>query len=169
MKRGLYFGQFQPYTNGHKAFIGQMLKDVDELIIVIAGAQISHDPLHPFTAGQRLLMISRDLKNSGIPVSVIPIEDMTMNSLWVSHIKSMVPPFHVVYASNPLILKLFSEAGIETISPGTCPHEVLHGGELCSLMAAGDEWKAYMPEKTVQLILETDIIERIRAIFETDA
>jgi len=35
--------------------------------------------------------------------------------------------------------------------------------------AAGDEWKAYMPEETVQLILETDAIERIRAISQSDA
>lgn len=169
MKRGLYVAQFQPYTNGHRAFIGKMAGEVDELIIAIASAQVSHHPLHPFTAGQRLMMISHDAKNAGIPVSVIPVEDVRMNSLWVSHFRSMVPPFDVVYTSNPLFLQLFSEAGMKVISPGPCPHEVLHGEELCSLMADGDEWRVYLPEETVQIILQTGAIERIRAISQSDA
>jgi nicotinamide-nucleotide adenylyltransferase len=169
MRRGLYVAQFQPYTNGHRAFIRQMAGEVDELIIVIAGAQTSHDPLHPFTAGQRLLMVSHDVKNAGIPISVIPVEDVNMNSLWVSHIRSMVPPFDVVYASNPLVAQLFSEEGIEVIPPALRPHGVPHGKELCSLMAGGDEWKAHVPEETVQFILETGAIERIRAISRSDA
>ena len=72
MKRGLYVGRFQPYHNGHNSVIERIADEVDELIIGIGSAEISHDLRHPFTAGERVLMISRALKNIRIPVYIIP-------------------------------------------------------------------------------------------------
>ena len=107
MKRGLYVGRFQPYHNGHNSVIERIADEVDELIIGIGSAEISHDLRHPFTAGERVLMISRALKNIRIPVYIIPLEDVKRNALWVAHVKSMTPPFDVVYTSNPLVIELF--------------------------------------------------------------
>ena len=70
MKRGLYVGRFQPYHNGHNSVIERIADEVDELIIGIGSAEISHDLRHPFTAGERVLMISRALKNIRIPVYI---------------------------------------------------------------------------------------------------
>ena len=89
MKRGLYVGRFQPYHNGHNSVIERIADEVDELIIGIGSAEISHDLRHPFTAGERVLMISRALKNIRIPVYIIPLEDVKRNALWVAHVKSM--------------------------------------------------------------------------------
>ena len=115
MKRGLYVGRFQPYHNGHNSVIERIADEVDELIIGIGSAEISHDLRHPFTAGERVLMISRALKNIRIPVYIIPLEDVKRNALWVAHVKSMTPPFDVVYTSNPLVIELFREAA--SVSP----------------------------------------------------
>ena len=82
MKRGLYVGRFQPYHNGHNSVIERIADEVDELIIGIGSAEISHDLRHPFTAGERVLMISRALKNIRIPVYIIPLEDVKRNALW---------------------------------------------------------------------------------------
>ncbi|HJJ33958.1 MAG TPA: adenylyltransferase/cytidyltransferase family protein, partial [Methanocorpusculum sp.] len=57
--RGLYIGRFQPFHNGHKAVAEYIAEEADELIVGIGSPQISHEPQHHFTAGERILMITR--------------------------------------------------------------------------------------------------------------
>ncbi|ABN06938.1 nicotinamide-nucleotide adenylyltransferase [Methanocorpusculum labreanum Z] len=169
MIRGLYVGRFQPYHNGHKAFIQKIAEEVDELVIGIGSAQMSHTVRHPFTAGERILMISRDLIHLDIPIYIIPLEDVKRNSLWVSHVISMCPPVTQIYTSNPLISQLFLEAGRHVVCPsGLCPHKVLSSEEWCSLVKAGDNWASYVPSDTVRVIEDVGGVERIRLITQTD-
>ena len=60
-KRGLLIGRMQPVHNGHIDIIKETLKEVDELIIGIGSAQLSHTLKDPFTAGERLLMLTHAL------------------------------------------------------------------------------------------------------------
>jgi len=83
---------------------------VDEIIIGVGSAQMSHDVNNPFTAGERVLMITRSLEDLACPFYVIPIEDIQRNALWVAHVRSIAPPFDHVYSSNPLVVQLFSES-----------------------------------------------------------
>ncbi|WP_319378779.1 nicotinamide-nucleotide adenylyltransferase [uncultured Methanocorpusculum sp.] len=169
MIRGLYVGRFQPYHNGHKAFIQKIAEEVDELVIGIGSAQMSHTVRHPFTAGERILMISRDLTSLDIPIYIIPLEDVKRNSLWVSHVVSMCPPVTMIYTSNPLISQLFLEAGRHVVCPsGLCPHKVLSSEEWCSLVKSGDDWVSYVPSDTVRVIEDVGGVERIRLITQTD-
>jgi len=169
MIRGLYVGRFQPYHNGHKAFIQKIAEEVDELVIGIGSAQLSHTVRHPFTAGERILMISRDLTHLDIPLYIIPLEDVKRNSLWVSHVISMCPPVTMIYTSNPLISQLFLEAGRHAVCPsGLCPHKVLSSEEWCSLVKTGGDWISYVPSDTVRVIEDVGGVERIRQITQTD-
>jgi nicotinamide-nucleotide adenylyltransferase len=61
VKRGLYVGRFQPFHLGHLEAIENVLKEAEELVIVIGSAQYSHNINNPFTAGERLVMIRRAL------------------------------------------------------------------------------------------------------------
>lgn len=138
MIRGLYVVRFQPYHNGHKTFIQKIAEEVDELVIGIGSAQMSHTVRHPFTAGERVLMIARDLVGLEIHEYIIPLEDVKRNSLWVSHVVSMCPPFNMVYTSNPLISQLFQEAGRTVVCPsGRCPHNVFSSEKWCSTVMTG--------------------------------
>ncbi|MDV0441735.1 nicotinamide-nucleotide adenylyltransferase [Methanorbis furvi] len=168
MKRGLYVGRFQPYHNGHNAVIDSIAHDVDELIIGIGSAEISHDLRHPFTAGERVLMISRALKNIDIPIYIIPLEDVKRNALWVSHVKSMTPPFDTVYTSNPLVIQLFREAGITVTSPPMYQREMLSGTSIRARMIAGENWDECVPPEVADVIREIHGIDRIRQIAKTD-
>lgn len=169
MIRGLYVGRFQPYNNGHKAFIQKIAEDVDELVIGIGSAQMSHTVRHPFTAGERVLMISRDVMHLDIPVYIIPLEDVKRNSLWVSHVVSMCPPFNQIYTSNSFISQLFLEAGRKVVCPsGLCPHKVLSSEDWCSLVRRGEDWSSYVPSETVRVIEDVGGVERIRKITQTD-
>ena len=168
MKRGLYVGRFQPFHNGHKAVIDLLCDEVDELIIGIGSAQMSHDIRHPFTAGERVLMIQRVLADAKIPVYIIPLEDIKRNALWVAHVVSMVPPFDVVYTSNPLVIRLFTEAGFRVESPPMYQRQELSGTAIRQKMLEGDDWKQYVPEAAGLVIESVGGVERIRDISRTD-
>ena len=168
MKRGLYVGRFQPFHNGHKAVIDLLCNEVNELIIGIGSAQMSHDIRHPFTAGERVLMIQRVLADAKIPVYIIPLEDIKRNALWVAHVVSMVPPFDVVYTSNPLVIRLFTEAGFRVESPPMYQRQELSGTAIRQKMLEGDDWKQYVPEAAALVIESVGGVERIRDISRTD-
>lgn len=168
MKRGLYIGRFQPLHNGHMMVIDYLSKQVDELIIGIGSADASHDVRHPFTAGERILMITRAVRNIGIPYYVIPLEDVKRNSIWAAHVISMVPPFDVVYTSNPLVIQLFKEAGVKVESPEMFQRSELSGTAVREKMITGGDWKKYVPDATVSVIKEIDGIERIQRISMDD-
>ncbi|MDO5845457.1 MAG: nicotinamide-nucleotide adenylyltransferase [Methanocorpusculum sp.] len=169
MTRGLYVGRFQPFHNGHKAVIDGLASEIDELIVGIGSAQMSHDIQHPFTAGERVLMITRSLKDLKIPFYVIPLEDVKRNALWVSHVISMVPPFDTVYTSNPLVIRLFREAGIAVESPPMFQRNLLSGTAVRRKMLEGKDWESCVPAESARVIREIDGIGRIQQVAKTDA
>ena len=81
MKRGFYVGRFQPYHNGHQAVLTELARTCDEIIIGVGSAQLSHTTENPYTAGERVLMITRALTGLGCPYYVIPIEDVQERAL----------------------------------------------------------------------------------------
>jgi nicotinamide-nucleotide adenylyltransferase len=164
MKRGFYIGRFQPYHNGHQSVLEHIAREVDEIIIGIGSAQLSHLPDNPFTAGERVLMITRALSSLGRPFYVLPIEDIQRNALWVAHIRSMTPPFDLCYSSNPLVMQLFKEAGIRVQSPEMYEREILSGTEIRRRMLKGEPWKSLVPPEVIQVLKEIDGVERLRQI-----
>ena len=79
VNRGLYVGRFQPFHLGHLDAIKNVLKEVDELVIVIGSAQYSHSSDNPFTAGERLVMVHRALLEAGVDYSklwIVPVPDV---------------------------------------------------------------------------------------------
>ncbi len=168
MKRGFYIGRFQPYHNGHQAVLEGIAEEVDEIIIGVGSAQLSHDTQNPFTAGERVLMITRALEDIGCPFYVIPIEDLRRNALWVAHVTSMTPPFDICYTSNPLVIQLFKEAAITIKSPPMYLRETLSGTAIRQKMLLGEDWEQYVPPAIVKVIGEIDGVSRLRTISETD-
>nr|WP_320161351.1 nicotinamide-nucleotide adenylyltransferase [uncultured Methanoregula sp.] len=168
MKRGFYIGRFQPYHNGHQSVLEHIAGKVDEIIIGVGSAQLSHQVENPFTAGERVLMITRSLNNLGCPFYVIPIEDIQRNALWVAHVRSMAPPFDICYSSNPLVVQLFREAGVTVESPAMYERELLAGTEIRHRMLDGKPWENLVPPAVVQVIKEIDGTQRLRQIARDD-
>jgi nicotinamide-nucleotide adenylyltransferase len=162
MRRAFYIGRFQPYHNGHQTVIDRIAGEADEIIIGIGSAQLSHDPDNPFTAGERVLMITRALKALKIPYYVIPIEDIKRNALWVAHITSMTPSFDIVYTSNPLVIRLFTEAGIPVCSPSLFERQTHSGTSIREMVRCRGSWEYLVPPAVVEVIMEIGGIDRIR-------
>jgi len=168
MKRGFYVGRFQPYHNGHQTVLEHIADKVDEIITGVGSAQLSHHVDNPFTAGERVLMITRSLHDLGCPYYVIPIEDIQRNALWVAHVRSMAPPFDICYSSNPLVVQLFRESGIKVQSPAMYERNLLSGTGIRNRMLAGKSWKNLVPPEVVQVIEEIDGVKRLRQIARED-
>jgi nicotinamide-nucleotide adenylyltransferase len=168
MSRGFYIGRFQPYHCGHQSVLEHIAACVDEIVIGVGSAQLSHEVGNPFTAGERVLMITRALEALDRRIYVIPIEDIQRNALWVSHVRSMSPPFSTAYTSNPLVMQLFAETGIDVVSPDMYERHTHSGTEIRRRMLSGEAWEHLVPLSVVEVIREIGGVERLRNIARSD-
>ncbi len=169
MTRGFYIGRFQPFHNGHLSVVEQIADDVDELVLGIGSADDSHTVRNPFTAGERIMMITKSLVDTDLVTYAVPIEDLERNSVWVSHVQSMSPDFDVAYSNNPLVIQLFREAGVEVRQSPMFNREVLAGTEVRERMVDDGDWEPLVPEAVVDVVDEIDGIERIGMISDNDS
>ena len=163
--RGILIGRMQPVHNGHVEVIKQILNEVDEIIIGIGSAQLSHELKDPFTAGERIVMMNQALADIGIDSSryyIIPMQDINFNAIWVSHVKMLTPPFSVVYSGNSLVKQLFKEEGIEVKQPPLYDRMHLSGTEVRKRILNDSNWQELVPKATVDLLNEIDGVERLK-------
>jgi len=169
MTRGFYIGRFQPFHDGHRNVVETIAEEVDELVLGIGSAGDSHSQHDPFTAGERIMMITKSLVDSDLVTYAVPIEDLERNSVWVSHVQSMCPDFDVAYSNNPLVIRLFEEAGVEVRQSPMFNRDVLEGTEVRERMIDGDDWESLVPEAVVEVVDECDGIDRIQRVSDSDS
>jgi len=171
MTRGCYIGRFQPYHNGHHEMVKRIAEDeeVDELVLGIGSAGDSHMTSDPFTAGERIMMVTKSLQRFDLVTYAVPIEDLERNSVWVSHVQSMSPDFDVAYSNNPLVIQLFEEEGVEVRQSPMFNREVLEGTEVRERMIEGENWRGLVPDPVAEVIDEIDGIKRIQRVAQTDS
>jgi nicotinamide-nucleotide adenylyltransferase len=167
--RGFYIGRFQPYHDGHQRMVAEIAQELDELVVGIGSAGDSHTTRNPFTAGERVMMVTKALKDVDITTYVVPIEDLDRNAVWVGHVRSMTPQFDVAYSNNPLVVRLFHEAGVDVRQSHMFQRDVLEGTEIRERLITGGDWESLVPDAVVETIHEVDGVERIRRIADTDA
>ncbi|HYM39999.1 MAG TPA: nicotinamide-nucleotide adenylyltransferase [Thermoplasmata archaeon] len=167
MTRTLFIGRFQPFHKGHLAMVKKILEDNDEVIIGIGSAQYSHTGENPFTAGERFEMIKRALDAEGIhDYHIVPIPDTHVHSVWVSHVKSLVPSFDAVVTNSDLVVRLFREHGMKVFSPRLVSRDRYSGTEVRRRMQKGGDWQSLVPPVVAAFIEEIDGIERIRETYK---
>ena len=163
--RAILIGRMQPVHNGHMEVIKQILNEVDEIVIGIGSAQLSHELKDPFTAGERIVMMSQALADAGIDASryyIITMQDINFNAIWVSHVKMLTPPFSIVYSGNPLVKQLFAEEGYEVRQPILYDRMHLSGTEVRKRIINDENWQELVPKATVDLINEIRGDERLK-------
>ena len=171
IKRGVYVGRFQPFHLGHLAVITDILKEVNEIIIVIGSAQYSHRIDHPFTTGERLTMIHNALKEAKIPLErcwIVPVPDVHRHMLWASEVVGYTPKFDVAYANDPLTSRLLEEAGFKVKPCLFHKRELYSATEIRKRMLAGKDWKALVPKSVAAYIKKIDGVQRLQDLNKTD-
>jgi nicotinamide-nucleotide adenylyltransferase len=169
--RGLYVGRFQPFHTGHLNAIRDVLKEVEELVIVIGSAQYSHNINNPFTAGERLVMIRRALKEAKMDDSrlwVVPVPDVHLHMLWVSALEGYTPRFDVVFSNEPLTRRLFTEAGYKVKSIRFFERKLYTSTLIREKMLKDESWTTLVPKSVADFIAEIDGVNRLRDLNRTD-
>lgn len=116
-------------------------------------------------------MIKRVLSAEGISSEryyLIPIPDVLMNSVWVYHVRMYVPSFTSVIARNPLVLRLFREAGNEVLIPPSFQREKYNSTLVRKNMITGEPWNDLVPKEVFEFIKKIGGDERLREIVGTD-
>lgn len=171
VNRGLYVGRFQPFHLGHLDAIKYVLKEVDELVIVIGSAQYSHNTNDPFTAGERLVMVRKALLEAGVDYSklwIVPVPDVHLHMLWVSAVVGYTPKFNVLYSNEPLTKRLFMEADYEVKTTPLFKRKVYMSTIIREKMIKDDSWTELVPKSVADFILEIDGVNRLRDLGLTD-
>lgn len=170
--RGLMTGRFQPFHNGHLSLAKQILNECDELIIVIGSAQFNYIDRDPFTAGERMLMIHEALKEAKIDLSkcyVIPLVNDENNARWIAYLRSMVPPFDVLYTGNHFVRHLaLSQDRIAVKSPKFSKKQEYNGTNIRRLILSGNKWKRLVPAAVARVIDQIGGIERMNVLTSSD-
>jgi len=171
VKRGLFVGRFQPFHLGHLAAIKDVLKEVDELVIVIGSAQYSHNLNNPFTAGERLIMVRKALEEAGIDYSrvwVVPVPDAHLHMMWVSAVEGYTPSFDVVYSNEPLTRRLFIEAKYRVKAVRFHERKLYSSTEIRERMLKEESWEKLVPRSVAAFIKEIDGVNRLRDLTKSD-
>ena len=156
---------------GHLDAIKYALKQVDELVIVIGSAQYSHNANNPFTAGDRLVMVRRALREAEVDYGklwIVPVPDVHLHMLWVSAVEGYTPKFNVIYANEPLTKRLFMEAGYEVKTIPLFERKIYMSTIVREKMVKGDSWTELVPKAAADYIMEIDGVNRLRDLSQTD-
>ena len=170
-RRGLYVGRFQPPHKGHIKIIQDLLDRVDELIIAIGSAQVSHELDNPFTAGERISMLRLALREAGADLDrchLIPVPDVEAHSTWVSSVLTYVPKFDVVFTNEALTTRLFKEAGFKVESIPFYRRQIYSSTEVRQRMLRGKDWEELVPPSVAEFIKEIGGVERLLELARTD-
>ena len=173
-RRGLMLGRFQPFHKGHLALTKQILSECDELVIIIGSAQFSFIEKDPFSAGERVLMIHEALKEAGIDLSrcyIIPVANDENNARWLAYLRSMVPPFDVLYSGNDFVkyLARSQDSGIAVENPAFTEKDEYNGTNIRHLMQDGKPWEHLVPPAVAKVIQQVGGIIRINILARSDS
>lgn len=164
--RGFFVGRFQPFHLGHRSFVADITAEVDEIVIGVGSAQASHTVDNPFTAGERVEMIHRTMAGPENSTFVVPIEDLHRNAVWVSHVTATAPSFDVAYSNNPLVRRLFEEAGLKVRGVRLYRRDQYSGTEIRRRIIGGDPWRHLVPDPVASVIDDIGAVDRLRTVSE---
>jgi len=166
-RRALIFGRFQPFHKGHLAITKWALEQgFEEIVFLVGMASENYTPRNPFTAGERIEMIRLSIKDSGLPLDkfiTATIRTLETSIGSVYYVLSYVPKVDVILTRNPVIGKIFVDAGIGVLKPPQFNRDVWRGERIRRLMAEGDpSWVEAVTPSTADYIYSIGGVERLR-------
>ena len=161
MKKGLILGRFQPFHLGHLKLIKSIVNEQIEPVICIGSAQYSYTAENPFTVEERKKMIEEVMKDLDCKYSIFGIPDINNYDLYVSHLETFVPNFDIVYSGNPIVQRLFGEAGYTVIKVNLFNREVWEGSSIRLAMKEGGDWESEIPNQVASIIHDINGTDRL--------
>lgn len=117
------------------------------------------------------MMIRLSLDEAGIDPSryfIVPVTDLDIHGIWVSHVVSFVPPFDIVYTNEPLTKRLFNETGFQVMPIPFFKRDVCSATEIRRRMVSDENWEDLIPKSAVRFIKEIDGLTRLQELSKSD-
>ncbi|MFB5608305.1 MAG: nicotinamide-nucleotide adenylyltransferase [Candidatus Nitrosomaritimum yanchengensis] len=169
--RGLMMGRFQPFHLGHLDLTRQILKECDEVIILVTSSQFNYLEKDPFTAGERIEMIHNSIKESDVDLTrciILAIENQFNIATWSAYLKSMLPRFDKVYSGNEYVKMLLADSDIEVIKPEFLDREKFNATKIRSMIISGEDWEQLVPSAVSDFIKKINAKNRLDIISKSD-
>ena len=161
--KALLIGRFQPFHKGHLQAIKKILKEANELAIVIGSSQFKNTGENPFSAEERLEMIRQALKEEMISrYQVFKVPDINNDDFYAAHVMKLVPSFDVVYTGNDLVQRLFKNSGKNVKRISHVRRTSYSGSEIRRRMKEGRRWGHLLPKPVLEYIKAIDGAERVK-------
>ena len=109
-------------------------------------------------------MIETIMKNMNCKYNIFEIPDINNYDLYVSHLEKFVPVFDCVYSGNPLVQRLFGNAGYEIVKLEMINRVVWEGSAIRLAMKEGGDWESAVPNHIVEIIHRIDGTERLKTL-----
>jgi len=168
VRRGLFVTRAQPFHLGHRAFVRQILSELDEVIVLVSKANISHSVDNPATAGERLELIQPLLEveaRGRYHLCAAPyVDDDGAN---FAELALILPPFEAVYTNSPSTAQLAISDGIRVVALAA-PLSV-SGTEVRRRMIAGEPYDDLLPPEVARALLASPMLARLRALAQPEA
>ena len=164
MKKALILGRFQPLHLGHLNIIHEVMKEGLLPIIGIGSSQEGNTANNPFTSKERMEMVRTIMDGLDKAYEIYNIPDINDNDKYVTHLETFIPEFDYIYSGNPLVQRLFKEAGHHVVSPEFVNREVWEGSSIRQAMTEGDDWEQAVPPQIVDKIHTLNGTERLKRL-----
>src|SRR6185295_11777053 len=101
---------------------------------------------------------------------IIPVANDENNARWVAYLRSMAPPFGVLYSGNEFVRHLaLSQDNISVKDIRFAKKQEYNGTNIRRLIIAGKQWKHLVPPAVVQVIEQINGVERMRVLAGSDS
>ncbi|MEE9173837.1 MAG: nicotinamide-nucleotide adenylyltransferase [Thermoplasmata archaeon] len=163
--RVLFVGRFQPFHLGHLHMVKSLVREFDEVVLILGSSQASHTSKNPFSLKERTRMIRESLQAEGVEaVRIVPLGDVGDHAAWLSELRTLAPAFGAVATHDNVTRHIFKEAGYRVLDPPLLDRDVLSGTEVRERIRAGQDWERLVPDAVRSIIRELDGVERIRSL-----
>jgi nicotinamide-nucleotide adenylyltransferase len=164
----MFFGRFQPFHKGHLEVSKIILKNYDEIVYAIGMSTESHTYRNPFTAGERIEMIRLALKEEGMDLSrviTVTIPTMEIHVSATSYIMHTSPRVDCITVGNPVVARIFKEAGYTVWSPKPIKREKYNGNLIRTLIIKNDpEWMNLVSRRVAEYLISINARERLVSV-----
>jgi nicotinamide-nucleotide adenylyltransferase len=167
MRRGMIHGRFQPFHNGHLAYLRAAAARCDDLFVGITNPDPARvkpeaaDPSrhlpesNPWTYTERLLMVEAAASDAGLGLDRVHVIPFPVNEpeLWPSYVPDGVTQFVRLFSEwGSEKLDRLRAAGYEVVVLDEGAAKDVSGTDVREALRTGGDWEALVPPGVARVI-----------------
>jgi cytidyltransferase-like protein len=164
-------GRFQPFHNGHLAYLTGAAERSDEVFVGITNPDPGRirpeptDPLrhlpesNPYTYVERLLMVKAAAADAGVELARVHVIPFPVNEpeLWPAYVPDDVTQYLRLFSEwGGAKLERFRAAGYEVVVLDEGAEKGVSGADVRATMRRGGDWEPFVPPGVARVIRSLD-------------